>query len=164
MSITPDAPTVAGLLRSGSRLGGLWRDRHGAAAVELALLLPILVLMLAGLIDLSRLISQTMQVRAAAQAGADHALRRGWNAAAVEAAVTRATPLSVTATPAPQSLVGCVSGGAVVAEAGPTCPAGGKPGLFVTVAAQAPFAAILPGPHRLILPETLSASALVRVE
>ncbi|RAK60712.1 hypothetical protein DJ021_13285 [Phenylobacterium hankyongense] len=140
----------------------LQRDRRGAAAVELALLLPVLALTLAGTIDVSRLIAQSLQVKAAAQAGADYAQRRGWDAAAISAAVASATPLSVAASPAPRVTTACVSGLSIVATTGTSCSGGGAPGTFVTVAAQAPFKALAPWPG-FVVPATVSAQAVVRV-
>jgi Flp pilus assembly protein TadG len=54
-----------------SKLRRWLMDREGAAAVEAALVMPLLLLLMAGLIDGSRAIVQSMQVSAAAQAGAD---------------------------------------------------------------------------------------------
>src|SRR4051812_25655166 len=79
----------------------LVHDRRGAAAVEFALVAPILLLLLAGLLDGSRFIRQSMRVSAAAQAGADWAQRNGWNLDGINRAVTSATLTPAAATPAP---------------------------------------------------------------
>lgn len=136
-------------------------DRRGVAAVEFALIAPVLCLLVAGLIDGSRLIVQTMQVKAAAQAGADYARKNGWDAAGISNAVTSATSIAVTASPAPVQAADCVSG-MTIAPGGPTCAGGGTPGNFITVAAQAPFAPIMPWPG-LSQPATVSARAIVRL-
>lgn len=141
----------------------LVRDEGGATAVEFALLAPVLLLMLAGLVDASRLIAQSMQVKAAAQAGADYAQRHGWNAAGVEAAVVQATPLSVAAAPAPELTTACVSRLALVPATGPTCAAGGAPGRFVRVGASATFTPLFPWPGLPAAP-SLTARALARVQ
>jgi Flp pilus assembly protein TadG len=145
-----------------SRLERLRADQRGAAAVEFAMLLPVLLLMLAGLIDVTRLISHTMQVKAAAQAGADFAQVRGWKPTEIAAAVTGATQLAVSATPAPTMAAACVSGQSIVATAAATCSAGGPPGRFVTVAAQAAFRPLIPWP-KILMPGAIKAQAMVRI-
>ncbi|WP_374471228.1 TadE/TadG family type IV pilus assembly protein [Phenylobacterium sp.] len=155
---------LAGAARRPHRAQGLVADTRGAAAVEFALVLPVLLLLLAGLVDLSRLIALQLEVRAAAQAGADYAQRLGWNEAGVTAAVTDATAQAVLATPAPTLTVACVSAGALVPATTSACAAGGKPGRFVTVGAAAAFAPVFPGPHRLALPAQVVSRAQVRVE
>jgi Flp pilus assembly protein TadG len=141
----------------------LGTDRRGVAAVEFALIAPVLCLLVAGLIDGSRLIVQTMQVKAAAQAGADYARKHGWDAVGIAGAVTSATSIAVSATPAPAQTTACVSGTTIAPAAGATCAAGGTPGSFITVAAQAPFASIMPWPG-LTQPTTVAARAVVRVD
>lgn len=161
MAAMNQTPPRAGLTRCTT--ARLLRDRRGAAAVEFALLMPVLFLLLAGLIDVSRLITQSMQVRAAAQAGADHAQRHGWNEAAVRAAVTSATPLEVAADPAPQVVTACVEAQAIAPTTAATCAAGGKPGTFVRVAARAPFKSLMPWPG-FALPSALTGQAVVRIQ
>ena len=137
------------------RLQRLVRDRRGASAVEFAMIAPMLFLLLGGLVDGCRYIVQTMQVRAAAQAGADYAQRNGWNATAIQTAVTTATALPTTGAqkltvPLPVQTTGCIgANGVVSANAGPKCPNGVAVGNFVIVAAQKGFAPLLnwPGVH-----------------
>lgn len=116
--------------------------------MEFAFLAPVLCLLTAGTIDAGLFILRSMEVNAAAQAGADFALVNGWNAAGIQTAVQTATdsPLAITATPAPSLMDGCVSGDAVVAAGGTTCPDGEAAGRFVTVDARAPFTTFMPWP------------------
>jgi Flp pilus assembly protein TadG len=139
----------------------LGRDRRGAAAVEFALIAPVLLLTMAGLVDGSRLIATTMQVNSAAQAGADFALRRGWDAPGIQAAVASATPAGAVAS-VPTLAQACVVSGAIVTTAAATCAGGGAAGRFVTVAAQAAFKPIMKWPG-ITLPSTISAQAVVRI-
>ena len=123
---------------------GLAKARSGAAGVEFALLLPVLVLLLMGMFDYGALAFQTMQVSAAAHAGADYAVRNGWNPTGVQGAVTHATTLaSVSATPTPALSQGCITNGALVITTGSTCPSGGTPGSYAVVNAQAPFSPLV---------------------
>ncbi|HEX3700485.1 MAG TPA: TadE/TadG family type IV pilus assembly protein [Phenylobacterium sp.] len=143
-----------------SLLSRLRRDPRGASAVEFALIAPMLFVLAAGAVDGSRFIIQTMQARAAAQAGADFALRHGWDASGIQGAVTAATALPVTATPAPTEATGCVVSG-LVANAG--CPANGPSvGTFVTVSAQNSFAPLLAWPG-LPASSTINAQAEIRI-
>lgn len=146
------------LLAAGRRLA---RDTRGVAAVEFALLAPVLLLLMAGLVDGSRLILGEMQINAAAQAGADYALRNGWDPGQIAAAVTTAGPAatSPTVTLSP----GCVVGGTITpVAAGAACASGGAAGRYVTVAASAPFKPVAPWPG-LKSPQSLSAQAMVRI-
>lgn len=132
-------------------LADLARDRRGASAVEFALIAPILLVMLAGLIDGSQYIVQSMQVRAAAQAGADFAQGHGFDAAAITAAVQGATSLPTTganalAVSTPVQASQCLDKGKLVAAAGANCPAGGPAGSFVSVAVQKPYTPLLAWP------------------
>lgn len=52
----------------------LWRDRDGASVIELALALPFLMLLLVGMIDISHLVSNRIDVEQAAQRVTDYAL------------------------------------------------------------------------------------------
>ena len=150
-------------LQSRRLLARLWGDRSGLAAVELALVLPFLILTLAGLVDYSRLILTEMQVRSAAQAGADYALQHGWNEAGVLHSVTGASSLAINADPAPRVLKGCVSGTNIAETSESTCPSGAAAGEYVMASAWAPFETLMPWPG-LALPDTVSASAMTRVK
>jgi Flp pilus assembly protein TadG len=145
-----------------SELSRTLRDRRGTSAVEFALVAPVLLLMMAGLIDGSRLIVRTMQVRAAAQAGADYALGHGWDFGQIQAAVRSATPLAAEPLPAPAETQGCVSEGVVAPTAAATCPNGGAAGRFVTVWAKAPFSPLMAWPG-VPLPKQVTAQAQVRI-
>lgn len=144
---------------AGRRLAG---DQTGATAVEFALLAPLLLLLLAGLIDVSRLIGVKLQAQAAAQAGADYARLRGWDAQAVAQAVTAATPLAAAASPAPQLANACVAAGQLTAVPSGPCPDGSPAARIATVSAQAPFKALLPWPG-VLMPGVVSAKAVVRL-
>jgi len=137
-------------------------DRRGAAAVEFALVAPVLLLMLGGLVDGAQFIVQSMQVNAAAQAGADFALRNGWNAAGISGAVTGAAPIAVVALPAPTEVQRCVVNGVLAAPPGGACADGGPVGNFVVVGAQRQFTPLLPLPG-LAQVKPINAQAMVRI-
>jgi Flp pilus assembly protein TadG len=132
---------------SALRLRNLARDERGLAAVEFALVAPVLILLLAGVVDGTRLISQTMQVKAAAQAGVDVARSKGWDAAKIGETVNAAVTPSITASPAPALTLACVSDGNIVPSLAASCGQGlGAPGRFVTVSAHQDFKPLMPWP------------------
>ena len=131
--------------------------------MEFGLLAPVLCLLAAGAIDTSRLIARTMQVRAAAQAGADYALKKGWDPAGVQQAVAGTANAGITASPAPTLITRCVQGKVLSAPTGALCAAGGTPGKFANVTAQASFQPLIPL-STLVMPSAVQAQALVRVE
>jgi Flp pilus assembly protein TadG len=165
VSIDRDAPRGAQLPGAArpSAIRRLLREEGGAAAVELALVAPMLAILAAGVIELSRLAITTMQVRAAAQAGADYAARRGWDPQGVAGAVSGATSIGAAAMPQPSLVSACASNGEIVATTASRCAAGDPPGRFVMVSATAPFASLFPGIGEIVLPRAVSAQATVRI-
>jgi Flp pilus assembly protein TadG len=138
---------------------------RGAAAIELAVLAPVLIMAMICTADLGMGIYRSMQVDSAAQAGAEYALTHGFNAAAIANAVTAATALTdVTVSPAPTQFCGCAtSTGIAAATCGSSCSAGVAAATYVTASAQAVYQTILPYP---LLPSTFTfaAQATVRLQ
>lgn len=142
----------------------LLRDRRGNAAIEFALLATPLLLLLVGTVDYGLGIYRQMEVQNAAQAGAEYALKHGFAATNISSAVTAATPLAVSANPAPVQTCGCPSGTTIAsATCASTCANGQAAGYYVTVDAQATYTTILPYPG---IPNsyTLTASSVVRIK
>lgn len=83
------------------RLSTLLRATEGSAAMEFGLIAPMLGAILLPVIDIGIGFYQRMQVRDAAQAGAQYAMTHGWNSTAIQNAVRSATTLSISASPAP---------------------------------------------------------------
>lgn len=145
-----------------------WRSllRHcrGNAAIEFALLAPPLVLLAIGTGDYGFCVYEQMEVQNAAQAGAEYALKHGFGASAISTAITAATPLSVTATPAPSESCGCPSGTSISsATCGTACASGAMAGVYVTANAQATYTTIVPYPG-IANSYTLTASSTVRIQ
>ena len=143
----------------------LLRHTGGAAGVEFALLLPTLIVLLIGALDVGTLVFEQMQVNAAAHAGALYALRYGWNLAGVQAAVTGSTGLTVTASPAPQTVKGCIVSGVFTVQSNTTttCTGGGTPGSYVQVNAQAAVSPLIVW-SAIVMPTTLTAQAVIRIQ
>jgi Flp pilus assembly protein TadG len=143
----------------------LVEDRRGAVVVETALVLPMLLVTMAGLIDGGRAILTQMQLQAAAQAAADRVRADAGDLAKAEDAADGATPLVVTLDPAPVIQDGCATrAGITPAKKGKdACGGGRSAGTFVIVTAQASFAPIMPWPG-LGAPGAMHATAAVRID
>lgn len=141
----------------------LSRHQSGASAVEFALVLPILVALLIGTIDLGRMAWTKMEVQAAARAGAAYALVNATNTfdpAQVSAAVTNATSnLAITVPETPSKYPGCpTSSGVIVAASySAQCANGTLPGAYVMVKAATTYNPIWSSAV------TLNAQAVVRI-
>ena len=120
-------------------------DRSGVAAVELALIAPLLTLMMVAVTDIGLGVYRKMQVEDAAQVGAQYAVKNGYDANAISNAVISTTNfLAITASPAPVKFCGCATGSGVSSTTcGTTCPGGALAGTYTTVSAQATYQTIL---------------------
>ena len=149
-----------------ARLFGRGADaRAGVAAVEFALIGPLLILAAVCTIDLGMGLHRKMQVQTAAQTGAEYAATHGFDADAIAAAATGATSLtSIAASPAPARFCGCpTSTGINAATCESTCADGQMVGTYVRVSTQSTYTPILPYPT---LPASydFTAQATVRVQ
>jgi len=138
---------------------------EGLAAVEFAVIAPVLSLVMICTVDLGLGFYRKMQVQNAAQAGAEYAATRGFNAGAIASAMASATGLAtVQASPQPYQFCGCASASGVAAAAcGTNCTGGAQAGTYVTVSAQADYATLIPYP---LLPDsyTFTAQSTVRIQ
>jgi Flp pilus assembly protein TadG len=124
------------------------RDQIGAnAAIEMALLAPLLMFMIVGMADYAAATYRRMQVQHAAQAGADFAMRNTFDIVQIGNAVANAAGGDITATPAPAETCGCASGSTVtVAICGTACASGFTAGTYINVSAQGSYTTIVPYP------------------
>jgi len=156
------------LRRSFGRLRALWRAQDGVAAVEFGLLAPMLLLIVAAVVDLGLAYSAEIKVQQSAQAGAQYALLHGFDSTKISSAVRSATNLSVSANPAPTQQCGCLSGSIVTLSGTPpcliTCGNGLTPGVYVQVNAQASYTPLIPYATLLSSPTTLTSQAQVRIQ
>lgn len=122
----------------------------GLAAIEFALIAPLLSLLVVGAFDFGSGLWYQLQVASAAQAGAVYAAAQGWNAtaSAIENAITGATSLAVSASPAPAWVCGCpnASMGISSVPCGTACPDGSSPAHYVSMGAQLSYSPLLPYP------------------
>jgi Flp pilus assembly protein TadG len=146
------------------------RETAGAAASELALILPVLLILLTGIVDVGSLLFNHMQVTAAAHAGVRYAIANGFDATKISTAITNATTLSgISATPAPTEANGCISSTNTLVTMGNTTTCSGsntnggtQTGTFVFVHASAPFSPMLPV-WGTMMPSTITANAVVMI-
>jgi Flp pilus assembly protein TadG len=143
-------------------------SRQGNAAIEFALLSPLLLTMVTAIVEIGMAGYQEMQVQASVEAGALYAAQNGSsNLAAIGLAVVNATGTTgITATPTPVAFCGCPTTAGVVSQNSnceTACPNGTAPGQYVTVNAAVTHQRIMPF-LTLPLPTTLTASSTIRVQ
>jgi Flp pilus assembly protein TadG len=149
-----------------ARYRRLWRAEDGVGAIEFAFVAGILSILLLGICDFGLGFWEKMQVANAARAGAEFAVRNGYNSTNIQTAVTNATNLSgVQANPAPAQTCGCpdAATGVSTATCGATCPNGTTAGSYVTVNAQVSYSTIFAWPG-ISSPLTLASSVTVRLD
>ncbi|HWK95894.1 MAG TPA: TadE/TadG family type IV pilus assembly protein [Pseudolabrys sp.] len=140
-------------------------NRSGTAAIEFGLTIPLLLILLMGVVELTFAIYEAMQVYDAVEAGALYAAQNGWSSSGISTAVTSATSATgLTATPAPSQFWGCPSesGITTVASSSVKCSGNTNPGQYVQVNATLNHSTILPYPA-LSLPTSFTATSTIRI-
>lgn len=139
-------------------------DRRGTAAMEFALALPVLLVLIVGTAEIGFAVYEAMQVYNSVEAGALYAAKNGYDVTGISNAVVNATSTTgITAAPAPTQFCGCPSaGGVVTATCGATCTGGGTAGTYVRISAAYTHQTILSYPT-FGLPTTLTAQSIVRL-
>lgn len=150
---------------SGRFLRAFLREAAGNVVVEFAFLLPLLAYVFVGVVDLGLGIYREMQIKQAAQAGAEYAAVNGFHADAIARAVADATSYSgVAADPAPATFCGCVSNNAIVgATCNSFCSDGSLAGTYATIYASRRYSTLFRYPY---IPDGLNmrAKATVRLQ
>jgi len=155
---------------AGNRADGV----SGVAAVEFAIVVPPLLLMMVCTADLGFGMYRKLQVQNAAQAGAEYAIAHGYQFSSMSStavltnittAVTGATAfLNIAATPAPSQFYGCPSTNGVTAvNSGSTCSDGSVAGTYFTVSAKGTYTTLVTYP---VLPDTFifASQSTVRIQ
>lgn len=142
----------------------------GGAAVEFALILPILILMLAGIADLGRMVYVRSVLESAARAGAHASFADPSDSTAIETAVSTAiTASGITNTVIPSSSQACeCSNGTAVNCSSGTC-ATGSVRHYVTVTATTTYTPMvnitnLPFGLGVDLTQTLTGTSVIRAQ
>ncbi len=145
------------------------REQQGVAAIELALVAPILVVSALCAGDLGRFALQKTWVTYAASAGAEYAVAHGFTAAKIATAATSAAPVSgISISPDPSEFYGCATATGVIASTqGEICPSGTSTGSaageYVSVTSTMPFTTMFSAAG-ISYPSTLTATAVVRIQ
>ena len=123
-------------------------DSRGVAAIEFAMIVPVLLFMLIAIVDMGMGVYADMQVQNAAQAGAQYAIAHGYTASSISSAVTSATSFSgITVSSGPTKFCGCPSStGVTTATCSSTCANGTSAGTYVTVTASGTYTTLIPYP------------------
>ena len=139
------------------------RDERGVTAIEFAIIGPILIGMFISIVDLGLGLYNQIQLANAAQAGADYAMQKGYDATAmttVAQAATRLTGLTVTTS----QFCGCPSStGVTVTSCSSNCSDGLTAGTFAQITTTKDYSTLLSYPG---LPSTfhLSETATARTQ
>jgi Flp pilus assembly protein TadG len=143
-----------------------WRDAvAGTAAIEFAICVPLIFILLGGLVEVGFSMYQSMQVSNSVEAGAVYAAKNGWDANGIAAAVTNATGTpGISASPAPEKFCGCpAASGVATAVCTATCTNGNTPGEYVRISAALLRQSIIPYAS-LGLPTSLTAQSIIRLK
>ena len=131
---------------SKNRRAGSWRSEDGIGAVEFGFIAPILMLLLLGIVDFGMAYWKQMQVRNAANAGAQWSMTNGYDFAGILAVAASATNLSgITVTPS--NPCGCATAaGVTVYDCTATCPDNTVPKPYIIVNARICYAPLFTWP------------------
>jgi Flp pilus assembly protein TadG len=122
------------------RLRNVCADRRGNFAIEFALALPILLLLLVGLLDLGRLSIEKSALLQGAREGAQYGILAPTDTTNIQTTAQNATGIS-DATATTSTFCECVSGTAVACST--TCSGGAAIKQYVVVNTTAPFRSVL---------------------
>ena len=86
------------------------QSKSGNAAVEFVIVAPLLVLLLGGIVELGLAIRANFALQEALLSGANQASHKGWNATAIQTAITSSSPLVSAATVTVTRSCGCPVG------------------------------------------------------
>jgi len=134
---------------SARRSWHLLSDRRGVAALEFAVIGPLLLLIFGGLTDMGLATRCKSQLAQAVASGAQYAFKVGptVTAASVQSMVQASTTLSGVVATVSGPKLGCVSGSPATlggGTAGTACSDGTQPGTYVVIAATYTYNEIMP--------------------
>ncbi len=145
-----------------------WSDDRGAAAVEFAILAPLLLFLLGALADLGFSLRCQGLLAGAVASGAQYAFDTGSavSAASVKQMVQGSSSLAGVSARITGPALYCVTGNPATlatATAGETCSDGTAPGTYLTISATYHYNQLLPSQSSFMNP-TLAETASVRLQ
>jgi len=142
-----------------ARIRALGADERGVFMIEHALIMPFLLLLLSGAIDLGYALNQSSSLNNAARAGAQYAMRYPTDTTGIQDVVTKAVSYDPTSLTISSSL-SCECSDGTVVSCTSTC-SGAAPYSYVTVNVSKTYSSPLPTAMMLGI-STLSAKAVMR--
>jgi hypothetical protein len=140
-------------------LGIFFRCKSGSVAVSTALIAPVLILMMCGVVDLGRATYDATSLTSAVRAGAQYALLFPNDTNGIKLAVEKASTLSSVSVEFKPPFCECPNGTSSLCS---TSSCGAEPlRRFVEFSATVPFSKIMPS-SAIVAPSFLSAKAVVR--
>ncbi len=152
------------------------RKESGTAAIEFAILAPLLALVVVGMVDLGSLMYQAMQLNSAVEAGTFYTIQNGWTGAAPIINAMQQTG-AVTGTPTASCFYGCPDASVGIVPQPGICGSGSSttkcsnnypPGQYVRINAQLSTTTLVSTgifgffKGSLTLPNPLTATATIR--
>ncbi len=146
-----------------SQIARVLGRRDGVAAIEFAIMAPMLIALLIGTVEIGLAIRAAIETQEAVSAGALYASQKGFDSPGIIGAVQAATAhANLTASPAPSEFCGCPSAtGISSTTCSSLCTDGRTARQYVVIHAALPRPSVI-GSY-VGLPATLMAQATVRV-
>lgn len=140
------------------RVHRILSSRRGAAAIEFALIAPVILVALTGIVNYGLAMFDKMQMQSAARSGAQLALLDAGDTAAIKQAVVDSTNLGITTSDVTTTQF-CECANATIITCGNTCSDGSTNRYFMTVTATYNHTLLLLGTT-----VALTGSATVRTQ
>ncbi|MFC4167051.1 TadE/TadG family type IV pilus assembly protein [Teichococcus aestuarii] len=136
--------------------------RRGVSLTEFALIAPVLCLLVMGSFDVGNAIQQSLQLEAAARAGAQYAFSRPADSVGITAAIRANLPgWSDISVPDPAMACRCDDGATVSCHGG-VC-ATGTPATYLSIRVSRPFSASTPLAAAVLPAQTLTGHVELRL-
>jgi hypothetical protein len=138
------------------------RCESGSVAVSAALIAPLLIMMISGIVDLGRATYDSTSLAGAVRAGGEYALRFPTDKDGIMLAVKEASNLKGVIVSDPILRCECPNGDFAVCATS-SCGIGVTQRQFLEISASVPFSKIMPS-SSIVIPSNLFAKAVMRAQ